>query len=303
MKKKHISERWNSVKGHKHHEFIDVATNSDNLLFIDPILIQSNSDEWSKKANVLIQSFFDAFYEAYRQADNIRKKELLSHAGEQNGTRFGYGRGDNGKGNTAQGLLEIFAPLEEHIFKISTIEKAEDLSILIPNFAEDGLSDMLTNILHDELNQFTSYQMAKYGIESEDLLKFWTWDGENKMWIEVERPAYAIEGKELLLVPKNIVRKNYLFSVHQYFTRIIIDRERKDGGYMFDEKPIPKREIVKKKRRSGKHWEYDETILHTQNQNDALREYHEKLPLFYKEKRNIVDDNTLDRWVYGYIVR
>ena len=138
MEKKHISERWNSVKGHKHHEFIDVATNSDNLLFIDPILIQNNSDEWSKKANVLIQSFFDAFYEAYRQADNIRKKELLSHAGEQNGTRFGYGRGDNGKGNTAQGLLEIFAPLEEHIFKISTIEKAEDSSILIPNFAEEA---------------------------------------------------------------------------------------------------------------------------------------------------------------------
>lgn len=303
MEKKHISERWNSVKGHKHHEFIDVATNSDNLLFIDPILIQSNSDEWSKKANVLIQSFFDAFYEAYRQADNIRKKELLSHAGEQNGTRFGYGRGDNGKGNTAQGLLEIFAPLEEYIFKISTIEKAEDLSILIPNFAEDGLSDMLTNILHDELNQFTSYQMAKYGIASKELLKFWTWDGRNKMWLEVERPAYFIEGEELLLVPKNIVRKNYLFSVHQYFTRIIIDRERKDGGYMSGGKLIPKQEIVKKKRKSGKHWEYNETILHTRNQNDALREYHEKLPLFYKEKRNIVDDNTLDKWIYGYIVR
>lgn len=296
MKKHHVSDEWNSVKGHGNHEFVDVAINSDNLLFIDPVLIQNNDDEWSIESNKLIQSFFDVFYEAYRQSDDIGKRKLLSHAGEQNGTRLGYGRGDNGKGNTAQGLLKIFSPLEKYIFNISTIGRAEDLHILIPNFAEDGLSDLLTNILHDVLNQFTLYQMAKYGIKSNAFLKFWKWDGK---WIEVERPAYCVEGKELLVVPKKMVRKKYLFSVHQYFHRIIIERIRKDGGYMDNGKPISKREIIKMMRGAGDHWEYEDAISYTQKQDDALREYHEKLPLFYKGNGGFMEDHDLDGYIYG----
>lgn len=298
MKKHHVSDEWNSVKGHGNHEFVDVAINRDNLLFIDPVLIQNNDDEWSIESNKLIQSFFDVFYEAYRQSDDMGKRELLSHAGEQNGTRLGYGRGDNGKGNTVQGLLKIFSPLEKYIFNISTIGRAEDLHILIPNFAEDGLSDLLTNILHDVLNRFTSYQMAKYGVKNNELLKFWTWNGK---WTEVEKPAYCVEGKELLVVPKNIVRKKYLFSVHQYFRRIIIDRIRKDGGYISDGKPMSKREIIEKRRGAGDHWEYEDAISYTQKQDDALREYHEKLPLFYKGNGGFMEDHDLDGYIYGQV--
>ena len=135
MKKHYVSEYWNKgVKGHLYYDFVDAAVNDDNLLFIDPLLIELAGDEWCQEAN--------------REEDIDRKRELLSHGGEQNGTRFGFGRGDNGKGNTVNGLLEIFAPLEELLPTISTMKKAEDLPLLIPNFAEDGLSDLITNILN-----------------------------------------------------------------------------------------------------------------------------------------------------------
>lgn len=56
--------------------------------------------------------------------------------------------------------------------------------------------------------------------------------------------------------PKNIVRKNYLFGVSQYFTRIILERMIDEGGYRdADGKVIPKKEIAKSKRYSGKHWQ------------------------------------------------
>ena len=289
----------NGLKGHYNYNFVDVAVNDDNLLFIDPVLIELAKDQWCNDANATIQSFFDEFYEAYRNNDVQRKIVLLSHAGEQNGTRLGYGQGDNGKGNTAKGLLDIFMPLENLLNKISTIRKAEDLPVLIPDFAEDGLSDLITNILHDHLNSFTMQQMKQYGIESNGLANFWTWSQTKGDWIRVERASYYIEGQEVLLVPKQIVRKKYLFSTNQYFNRIILEHMREEGGYMDGKKPIPKKDVVKAKRFSGEHWQYRESVSYTSKNNNVLEEYHDKLSSFYFENGNSMSDEDLDETIYG----
>lgn len=295
-----ISDYFNNgLKGHYNYNFVDVAVNDDNLLFIDPVLIELAKDQWCNDANATIQSFFDEFYEAYRNNDVQRKIVLLSHAGEQNGTRLGYGQGDNGKGNTAKGLLDIFMPLENLLNKISTIRKAEDLPVLIPDFAEDGLSDLITNILHDHLNSFTMQQMKQYGIESNGLANFWTWSQTKGDWIRVERASYYIEGQEVLLVPKQIVRKKYLFSTNQYFNRIILEHMREEGGYMDGKKPIPKKDVVKAKRFSGEHWQYRESVSYTSKNNNVLEEYHDKLSFFYFENGNSMSDEDLDETIYG----
>ena len=221
----------------------------------------------------------------------------------KNATRLGYGNGDNGKGNTADGLLEIFQPLEKLISSIRTIGKAEDLPLLIPGFAEDGMSDLLTNILHECLNEFTMDEMYKYGIQSNGTKMFYTWDVHADEWKEIEKPVCFVNCKELLLVPKNIVRKNYLFGVSQYFTRIILERMIDEGGYRGgDGKAIPKKEIIKSKRYSGKHWQYDEAIKYTVENNDALDEYHRKLPGFYMEHGKPLTDEELDFMIYGDVV-
>ena len=303
MKKYYVSNYWNKgIKGHQYYDFVDVVVNNDNLLFIDPILIEMADDEWCQEANITIKSFFDKFYTAYREKDMSKKKELLSHAGEQNGTRFGYGRGDNGKGNTVNGLLKIFAPLEQLLQEIPTMKKAEDLPLLIPNFAEDGLSDLLTNVLHDQLNRFTIQQMRKYGVESNATLTYWTWDGTESCWKKIERPSYCVKHQELLVVPKHIVRKNYLFSTSQYFNRIILEHIREEGGYMDGDKPIPKKDVVKAKRFSGKHWQYDESVSYTKGNNGVLDEFHQKLPYYYTENGCFMGNEKLDKLVYGYLV-
>ena len=304
MKKEYISDVWQlKQKGHENFEFVDVAVNDDNLLFIDPCLIERWNNAWAIKAMKHINSYFDNLFKAYNTCNRKDMKCLLSHAGEQNATRLGYGNGDNGKGNTADGLLEIFQPLEQLISSIKTIGKAEDLPLLIPGFAEDGMSDLLTNILHECLNEFTMEQMHKYGISSNGMKTFYTWDMHAGEWKKVEKPVYFVNGKELLLVPQNIVRKNYLFGVSQYFTRIILERMIDEGGYRdADGKAIPKKEIVKSKRYSGEHWQYDEAIKYTVENNDALDEYHRKLPGFYLEHGKPMADEELDFVIYGYIV-
>ena len=301
MNNSYISDHLNhGIKGHVHYEFVDVAVNDDRRLFIDPVLIETAETPWCREANSIIRLFFDKFYQAYEQNDEVKKIEILAHAREQNGTKLGYGNGHNGKGNTAQGLIHIFRPLEKLVLKINTIRKPEDLPVLIPEFAEDGLSDLLTNILHDQLNQFTTQQLNKFGIKNNSTIRFWTWDRSKEDWEGVERPCYRIDGRELLLVPKNIVRKKYLFSTHQYFTRIILERKREAGYGVIDGKLIPKKDIVAGKRNSGdSHWEYNEAISYTTKCNDALEEYHKKLPSFYAYRNFFMKDNELDDFLYG----
>lgn len=297
----YVSDLLNAgVKGHVFYGFADIVTNNDNLLFIDPLLLEINQNGWHKEANAVVKSFFDSFFSIYKDGNSDSKHKLLEHAGEQNGTRLGYGSGSNGKGSTAAGLLKIFRPFDTLLSSISTLSKPEDLTVLLPSFAEDGLSDLLTNILHDELNKFTVEQLNKYGKNSNGIKEFWTWDRNLQEWKKVNRPSFFVLGKELLLVPKDIVRQRYLFSTSQYFNRIILERMREEGGG-YDEKGrlIPKKEIVRSKRFTGAHWQYDAAVEYTKKYDDALHEYHEKLPIFYGENGGAMTDKELDDYLYN----
>lgn len=303
VRKRFITDEWKlNNKGHEKYAFVDVAINDDNLLFIDPCLIENAVDAWSVKASAHIESYFDKLYEAYSNRDRNAMRQLLSHAGEQNATHLGYGNGDNGKGNTADGLLYVFKPMENLISEINTVGKAQDLPLLIPGFAEDGMSDLLTNILHECLSDFTLEQMQKDGVQSNGTVTFYTWDMKSEEWKMIERPSYLVKGKELLLVPKGVVRKTYLFGVNQYFMRVILERMIDEGGYRdMDGKPLPKKDILKSKRYSGEHWLYNEAIQYTVANNDALSEYHQRLPGFYMEHGKPMSDDELDGIIYSYL--
>ena len=94
-----------------------------------------------------------------------------------------------------------------------------------------------------------------------------------------------------------------MFGVNQYFTRIILESMIDEGGYRdADGKAMLKKEIVKSKRYSGEHWQYDEAIKYTVENNVALDEYHRKLPGFYMEHGKLMTDEELDFVIYGYVV-
>ena len=296
-----ISDAWNiNLFGHKNFDFVDVALNKDNLLFIDPCLIENWDNAWAKKAMCTINSFFSEFYSAYRNDDRVLKCNLLNHAREQNATRLGYGRGDNGKGNTPEGLMNDFMPLESLIHKINTIGIPQDLTVFIPGFAEDGFSDLLTNIIHSELNDFTLMQMKKYNIAPNGTTVFYYWDSSLRNWKKLESPCYRYENGELVLVPKQIVRKKYLFGIGQYFSRIILERKQSEDNWIDNKgKPISKSVIAKNLRTDDEHWKYKCAVDYTQIHTDALEEYHHNLPSYYAKCRQIYDDDLLDKIIYN----
>jgi hypothetical protein len=91
------------------------------------------------------------------------------------------------------------------------MKKASDLKVFVQKFGEDNMSDLITNILHLQLNEFTVEELTRRGIMPNADITFWTWDMEKNIWINITRPGYTFVDKEILLVPKWIVRKNYLF--------------------------------------------------------------------------------------------
>lgn len=282
------------TKGHQNYEFVDAFLNGDNQLFIDPCMIEGAEDPWSKNAANIMRGFFDCLFEGLREK-TLYTSGLLSHAGEQNATKLGYGNGYNGKGKTAEGLWDCISGLSLLVHDIPTISRAQDIPVLVEGFAEDCMSDLLTNILHEPLNIFTCEQMSAWGCAAQGEKAIWTFDIATKEWIQVVRPCWYYKGKELLLVPKWIVRKNFLFKAHQYLYSVIVERIRKANGW----DDLKKVDIWSNLPRISEHWEYDTVIAYTREHPEALSEYHDHMPRFYRRARGCMTDTDLDIVVYG----
>lgn len=285
-------------KGHYNYEFVDAFLNGDNLLFIDPCLIEASDSPWCKNAAHIMQIFFDCVFDGLRDG-TLHTNGLLAHAGEQNATKLGYGNGRNGKGKTAQGLWNSIGGLSALVHDIPTISRAQDIPILVEGFAEDCMSDLLTNILHEPLNAFTCEQMELWGCAPQGEKAIWTFDARNRDWVQVIRPCWFYEGRELLQVPKGIVRRNYLFKAHQYLYSVIVDRIRRINGW----NDLRKVDVWNNFPRKSEHWEYDKVIDYTREHPDALLEYHERMPHFYRRAHGSMTDDDLDRAVYGHSIK
>ncbi len=289
-----ISDYFNfGCKGHENFNFVDVDLSDDTKLFIDPLLIESSVDPWSKGANAVLQSYMNCLFTAFRDKTPERRA-LLMHAREQNATKLGYGNGYNGKGKSPDGLFSSLKGLSELIRKIPTINKASDLKVFVQKFGEDNMSDLITNILHLQLNEFTIQELTRWGAVPDTQSAFWTWDLNINRWEQVTRPCYTYRGKELLLVPKWTVRKNYLFSVHQYLYTVIIDRIRENGYEGWS-----KEDIWSNIPRQSDDWEYQFIVNNTVDDPTLLTKYHERIPKHYKRSYGSMSDDDLDMMIYG----
>lgn len=105
-----ISNFLNGKNNPSHNEldFINTNTKCDTTLFIDPVLIELGNTDFCEKAKKVTKDYFDKLFDVYY--DDIKdnqKRYLLKYAQEINSTHLGYAS-KNGKGNTEDGLLEIF---------------------------------------------------------------------------------------------------------------------------------------------------------------------------------------------------
>ncbi|MBE7057077.1 MAG: hypothetical protein E7388_06540 [Ruminococcaceae bacterium] len=286
---------------HQDIEFVNSNISGDIRLFIDPVLIEVGKTDFCTKAKLVLDDFFKEFYKAYFiDNDNTRKKDLLSHAKEINDSHMGYAN-KYGHGNTDDGLMKIFSGVEDYIKRIK-ISRIFELVLFVPNFAEDGMSDLITNVLYKELSDFTLKICQKYKIKTSmcpDERYYWSYQTHN--WEKYTGHSLVVEGKSHLLIPKEIVQKNFKFTVDNYLRSVIVQNICDDAAYYDNTTKKEIRPLAKEKVREQLIQKYGSAL-------EIIKDFSEKNENLLKQYQTIVtnkysalqlSDNELDVTVYG----
>lgn len=194
----------------------------DNQLFIDPYRINERDGELAQEAKRKIIKFFDIFFKCIK--DGNREKVLLigKYLHEVNATKLGYTKPNtppNGKGFSQKDLVYIY----DEAKKIEkSIEDMPDVFVLAENVGPDKISDITTNIIYEELLQFTIGINHKYNLNLEFVEKSkYIFDVGEEKWTKKKFMIPTIDGEEILFLPKNIVESYEIFSYETFYKQLV----------------------------------------------------------------------------------
>ena len=289
-----------NIKSHSDIQFIDISINADTPLFIDPCLLEARDDDWTKNAKDKLWDYFECMYQLYAQnKPDIEKFNLFQYANEVSATRLGYGsNGLNGKGTTPQGMISTFSYIPQLLKKIY-MEHPIDTTLFIKNFAEDRMSDLITNILFWELNDFTISVCNSYGMPlTQSFNKQHYWNSIEHKWMPYTGESLIVENNLILLVPKWIVQERYHYNLDQYFNSVILTKLCEKESYIDNRGKIQK--IFKKDMRiktiKVSDDIFNESIKHTSQNPKWLKDYHSSIPREFRNR--YLSDEKIDEIVY-----
>lgn len=189
-------------------KFVDLKLDQDNLLFIDPRLIEIHHDSFSEKMQKRIEVFWAELIKAARANDTSRMDFILGGLKEPNETRLGYSS-NKPHGNSVADKLKpkIIAAIQRNkAVRTGILSHFSDVELFIEDVSSDRISDITTKIIKDVLIEFTQEQCRLYGIPMKLVKQDDIFDHLGIRWISknVELPLY--NGKPIIFVPKQLVR-------------------------------------------------------------------------------------------------
>lgn len=188
--------------------FVDIKLNTDNLLFVDPRLIESSKESTMKEMQKYIETFWGELIKRVRAKDAKKIYYLLSGLKEPHETRLGYSFSKN-SGNSVAGKLKpkiVDAIQRNKAVKSGVLSHFADVELFIEDISSDRISDITTKIIKAVLIDYTQKQCELHGIPMKKVGQDDIFDYKTLKWLKrnVELPIYF--GKPIILVPKSIVR-------------------------------------------------------------------------------------------------
>ncbi|WP_173916916.1 hypothetical protein [Halobacillus sp. Marseille-Q1614] len=243
-----VSEFWELNARQSELDFVDVNTDTDVELYVDPCWIHTINTPWFRQATATIEDFFNHILNLYENRQYKEAKQLFHYAQEPNEICFGLStNAPEGTGASPEMLEKVFDNiLEAQMIDQGLIERLEDIHVFVEDFGQDRLSDLVVNIIRMHLVEFTEEQCRKYGIDinQEERQLAHYWNTETHSWQECNRSPLVIHNKDILLVPKTIAVKNYKYNASQYCTHFVLTR-RKDY-HLANDTGLVRREPTKK---------------------------------------------------------
>jgi len=221
-----ISERFKLESTQFELDFVDIDTDVDLPLFVDPFFLGCRSDSWSVNATRTLRSFFQAFINLIRDGEEDQARALFDYLHEPNETCLGLSIG-RPRGNAigsidSQKLFNSIAQSEAVATGI--VEDLEDFRLFIDGIDKDKVSDMTTNIIRGHLVKYTQEQCKLWGIAlNENIQSGFFWDRTTHNWINQHESMLVIEGRKILLTPKGIVSYSKKYTPQKYYNHFVLE--------------------------------------------------------------------------------
>jgi hypothetical protein len=220
-----ISEHYGLDRGQGELDFVDVDIRGDTPLYLDPRALRLLTTEWGQECVSLIQHFFREVLAAIREDRDDDAKRLLSGLREPNETHLGLST-DRARGSALgpELAVDVWEALAETDAATSgMLQDLEETALLVPGIDKDRVSDIATNIIREQLIEYTQLAAEHCGIPLEGNVDSGPlWDASAGQWTSrFERLPVTPEGK-LLLVPKAIIRKKLDYNGSEYFNHYLL---------------------------------------------------------------------------------
>lgn len=207
-------------------DFVDVDTDRDLPLFLDPFLMGALKNTWALSASQTLRHFFQTFVTLVREDEADAARTLFNYLHEPNETCLGLSRGKP-RGN-AIGDID-----SEHLFSsivqsraVATglVEDLEDFRLFIPGIDKDKVSDMTTNIIRRHLIQYTQNQCSLWNIPLQpNIPSGFYWDAPSRTWANAYTEMLIVDDRKILLTPKSIVSFSRRFTPRKYHSKFVLE--------------------------------------------------------------------------------
>lgn len=205
-------------------DFVDIDTDRDTRLFVDPYAIDIRADAWSHECSRHLRSFFSALISALRNGENARAEHLASHLHETNETFLGLSRGrPQGRGIGRDQALQILDALRQsRAVQTGLLSELAETELFIEGIGSDKVSDLTTNIIRGPLLAYTRKEAELWGMPlTGGIALSPVWDPNREDWIQAPRETIVVAGRPVILVPKFSVRKVLSLNSQEFYNEQI----------------------------------------------------------------------------------
>jgi hypothetical protein len=261
-----ISEKLNLNKTQFELDFIDIDVDEDIPLFIDPNNIIKSNTPLIQKMSTKLESFFDRMV-SFVKINKIQEAwDMFINLGEVNDIYLGLSKAKvrgNGIGNIYR--KKLFDEIVSKIKKFPDIKfELQDIRVFVIGVDRDRISDMIANIIRDNLIEYTVQQCELNNIKlTKDVPSGIYWDNTKNKWIQEYKEMLIIDNKKVILVPKRIVTYTSWYTPQKYKQHFVL-------SYLQEENILNNTKLVNtKETKKGK-------IRVWVNKKDILKDFKDK---------------------------